>query len=213
MATPDTPSFDQGFWQEHWNDSERAAAKPVAANPYVERETSGLPRGTAIDAGCGAGAEAILLAQQGWRVTAADISSAALAKAKANAADEAEGIEWLEADLSTLSPDRQWDLVMTHYAHPSIPQLDFYKRIAGWVAPGGTLLIVAHGHAHSHGHHAPEDQPEDVQRTSDDIASLFSEPEWQVVSAYEESRSVGDDGPHLSDTVVRVTRAAGPIDR
>lgn len=146
-------------------------------------------------------------------MTAADISSAALAKAKANAADEAEGIEWLEADLSTFSPDRQWDLVMTNYAHPSIPQLDFYKRIAGWVAPGGTLLIVAHGHAHSHGHHAPEDQPEDVQRTSDDIASLFSEPEWQVVSAYEEWRSVGDDGPHLSDTVVRVTRAAGPIDR
>jgi hypothetical protein len=52
--------------------------------------------------------------------------------------------------------------VTTHYAHPAMPQLDFYDRIASWVAPGGTLFIVGHlqhhgqhaaaGHGHGHGH-------------------------------------------------------------
>ena len=33
-------------------------------------------------------------------------------------------------------------------------QLDFYERIAAWVAPGGTLLVVGHrdGEDHGHGH-------------------------------------------------------------
>ena len=200
----EAPAFDRDFWQGHWGDGD--AAEAVPANPHLDRETSGLPRGTALDAGCGAGAEAILLAQHGWAVTAADISSAALAQAKRNAskADAADRIEWLEADLSTLEPGRQWDLVTTHYAHPSIPQLDFYRRIAGWVAPGGTLLIVAHASGHSHD--APAGQPADTQRTSDDIAGLFSDPEWHVDSAYEESRSVGAGRPPLHDTVVRVSR-------
>ena len=42
---------------------------------------SELTPGTALDAGCGAGAEAIWLAAAGWQVTAADISSQSLARA------------------------------------------------------------------------------------------------------------------------------------
>ena len=41
--------------------------------------------GTALDAGCGEGAEATWLASRGWDVTAADISAEALARAAARA--------------------------------------------------------------------------------------------------------------------------------
>ena len=53
-------------------------------------------------------------------------------------------MEWVEADLGVWDPGTRFDLVTTHYAHPAMPQLDFYERIAGWVAPGGTLLVVGH---------------------------------------------------------------------
>jgi hypothetical protein len=41
----------------------------------------------------------------------------------------------MEADLTTWEPDGQFDLVVTTFAHPAMPQLAFYERIAEWVAP------------------------------------------------------------------------------
>jgi hypothetical protein len=41
--------------------------------------------------------------------------------------------------LAAWRPDARFDLVMTHYAHPAMPQLQFYGCVAGRVAPGGTL--------------------------------------------------------------------------
>ena len=52
-------------------------------------------------------------------------------------------VQWVRADLSVWEPESTYDLVTTHYAHPAMPQLDFYDRIASWVTPGGTLLIGA----------------------------------------------------------------------
>ncbi|WAP53377.1 class I SAM-dependent methyltransferase [Arthrobacter sp. ATA002] len=107
------------------------------ANPHLIRETGNLAPGTALDAGCGAGTEAIWLATHGWKVTGADIASAALDRAAGRAADAgvADQVQWVQADLSTWEPDAQYDLVTTHYAHPAMPQLDFYDRTASWVAP------------------------------------------------------------------------------
>ena len=102
--------------------------------------------GTALDAGCGEGAEAIWLAEQGWQVTAADISAEALARAteRASASPAAARLAWVGPTSARRDPDDSFDLVTTHYAHPAMPQLAFYERIAAWVAPGGTLLVVGH---------------------------------------------------------------------
>src|SRR3712207_597011 len=74
-------SFDKGYWESHWRSSPGGSgAVAVAASPYVDTELAGLDPGTALDAGCGEGAEAIRLAARGWRVTGADISAEALAR-------------------------------------------------------------------------------------------------------------------------------------
>jgi hypothetical protein len=54
----------------------------------------------------------------------------------------------VEADLTSWEPGRQFELVATSYAHPAMPQLAFYARISGWVAPAGRLLIVGHLREH-----------------------------------------------------------------
>ncbi|OXM46470.1 SAM-dependent methyltransferase [Amycolatopsis thailandensis] len=192
-----THGFDKEYWEEHWRES--GAASPP--NPYLARELGELKPGTALDAGCGEGAEAIWLASRGWRVTAADISSAVLARAARRAGSE--HVTWVEADLGSWSPDTRFDLVTTHYAHPAMPQLEFYDRLADWVAPGGTLLIVGHLHSH-HGHgHA---SPAEASVTAAAITTRLDETDWEVVTAEEGRRIHGDRQIPLEDVVVRATR-------
>lgn len=208
-----THEFDKGFWERHWEKGRAGNPGSMAGNPpnpYLIRETSGLTPGNALDAGCGSGAEAIWLASHGWRVTAADISSEALARAaeRETASGARKCVQWVEADLSDWNPGTQFDLVMTHYAHPAMPQLEFYDRIAGWVAPGGTLLIVGHLHtpdSTSHGHRPPAE----AASTAATITERLDSSEWEIVTAEEELRELaGHEGQTvpLHDVVVRATR-------
>src|SRR6478609_2064405 len=86
---PMTHSFDKEYWDQHWRPDGGEAPVSMGVsppNPHLVREVSALPPGTALDAGCGAGTEAIWLAAQGWQVTAADIAAEALARAAGRAA-------------------------------------------------------------------------------------------------------------------------------
>lgn len=209
--------FDKEYWERHWHQGRTGGPGSMGSNPpipYLVREAGGLMPGTALDAGCGAGAEAIWLAEQGWQVTAVDISAEALARAASRAATSGapERVRWVEADLSVWDPGTTFDLVTTAYAHPAMPQLKFYDRIAGWVAPGGTLLIVGHLHTHSapgdgHGHgHQP---PAEASATAAAVTSRLDETAWEVVTAEERHRTLAGHGGRetpLHDVVVRAIR-------
>lgn len=211
-------TFDKDYWEAHWAGAARREHGPgPLPNPYLAREIGDLPAGSALDAGCGEGAEAIWLAVTGWQVTAADISAAALDRARQHAGDgeRARQIDWVEADLSVWEPGRRFDLVMTHYAHPSIGQLAFYERIAEWVAPGGTLLIVGHHTNHDHGGDRRGDHdhggrpPDQVQVTAAAVTDLLDPDAWDVVTAGEATRTLRRGSGHtveLHDVVVRATR-------
>jgi len=229
-----THEFDKDYWETHWQRAE--AHDALAASPYLSRELGDLAPGSALDAGCGEGAEAIWLAAAGWRVTAADISSEALARAAARERESpaAHRVHWLQADLSVWEPADRFDLVMTHYAHPAMAQLEFYERIATWVAPGGTLLIVGHrqaadehapGHGHTHGHGHGHDHGHDHGHTHDHdrdsdvrarasvtaatVSATFDVAQWEIVTAVEPNRTVTNRDGHqnrLDDVVVRAVR-------
>lgn len=205
--------FGKDFWEDHWRrkpGTPHEASVVRAPNPYLRRETGELIRGSALDAGCGEGAEAIWLASEGWQVTAVDISRTALDRAEDRAvrAGVADQVSWVEVDLGTWDPGRQFHLVTSHYAHPAMPQLDFYSRISTWVKPGGTLLLVGHLHApdaEGHGHHSPRD----VSVTADEIVARLDATEWRIETAEEASRVVSKHGGQditLHDVVVRATR-------
>ncbi|MEV6368048.1 class I SAM-dependent methyltransferase [Micromonospora musae] len=207
-----THAFDKDYWDQHWQqrhgDSPGVrAGKPP--NPYLTRETGDLAVGSALDAGCGVGAEAIWLAARGWRVTAVDIAPEALALAAEHAATSALAgdVRWIEADLTVWAPEARFDLVTTHYAHPAMPQLAFYDRISAWVAPGGTLLIVGHLHAPTageHGHHPPAE----ASVTLADITAGLDRARWEITTAEEQVRAIPGRPVPLHDVVVRATRSA-----
>ena len=56
-------------------------------------------------------------------------------------------ITWTAADLTGWEPTSRFDLVTSHYVHVPGPPEALFARLASWVAPGGTLLVVGHGHA------------------------------------------------------------------
>lgn len=193
-----------------------------SVNPHLVEEIGDLAPGTALEAGCGAGAEAIWLAQQGWQVTGADVTDTALAYAADRAAADgvADRVHWVRADLSVWEPAFRYDLVTSHYAHPAMPQLDFYDRLATWVAPGGTLLIVGHlhhhgtdpGHGQGHaGSHQKNEPPVEATATAAAVTGRLDAAVWDVVTAEESHRTVTGSGgrdTQLHDVVVRARRRA-----
>lgn len=220
--------FDRRYWDRVWSGAEdagsagdavRASAMATSPpNPHLVREIAGLSPGAALEAGCGAGAEALWLASSGWRVTGVDLAAGALevAARRAEAAGLADRVTWLEADLSVWEPGGRFDLVTTHYAHPSIPQLDFYERLAGWVAPGGTLFIVGHLHHGGHGAHGGDGHhgahpPAEASATAAGITSVLGRDRWRIDTALECSREMAGRGGAavtVHDVVVRATRRA-----
>jgi SAM-dependent methyltransferase len=215
--------FDQGYWDTHWTVAGSYAATPP--NPHLVREVGELPPGTALEAGCGEGAEAIWLSSAGWTVTAVDIAVEPLTRARKRASARGlseDAVRWLKADLSTWEPSERFDLVTTHYAHPAMPQLEFYDRLSQWVAPGGSLLIVGHlHHDHLHHDHLHHDDlhhdradhehgpPPEASVTADRIRARLDPAGWDVVTAAEGSRTVdAPDGREvtLHDVVVRAVR-------
>ena len=102
--------------------------------------------GTALDVACGAGRNAVWLAERGWRVTAVDFASVALDRARELAASRRIAVDWIEADVLAWSPPaRHYDLVTMLYLQlPEAERRETLRRAAEAVRPGGTLLVVGH---------------------------------------------------------------------
>jgi SAM-dependent methyltransferase len=213
-----THAFDNEYWDQIWHGDRAESMATGQPNPHLIREVGALTPGTALDAGCGAGAEAIWLAEHGWQVTGADIATAALDRATERAATRGVSgrVQWIQADLSVWEPDSRYDLVTTHYAHPAMPQLEFYDRTASWVAPAGTLLIVGHlhheadGDGHGHAHGPGEDgPPAEASATAAAITARLDPAGWEIVTALESQRTLSGQRGHevtIHDVVVRATR-------
>lgn len=115
-------------------------------NRFLPPEVAGLAPGRALDLACGEGRNAVWLAQQGWTATGVDFAAEGLAKGRRLAADRGVAVEWVEADLLTWAPSpRSYDLVVVFYLQLPAPERGRVLRAAAEaLAPGGTLLVVAH---------------------------------------------------------------------
>lgn len=209
-----------------WDDRYRSkpqmwSGKP---NPQLVREAGGLKPGKALDLGCGEGADAIWLAQQGWTVTAVDVSAVALDRARSHekaalareSVHAAEGtigsrITWQQADLGQWQPGDSFDLVTSQFLHSQeLAWQGPLRTAAAAVKRGGTLLVVGHhpdrlppwGGGHDH---------KGMFYTGDELVQELGldSPEWQLeVQTSRERPVTGPDGEHatIADVVLRATR-------
>jgi thioredoxin reductase/SAM-dependent methyltransferase len=209
----DHATTSEGEASEHWEkqyaDNPRRWSGRV--NPTMAQIVDTLPAGDALDLGCGEGGDAVWLAEQGWHVTAVDISATATTRGAEGAASKgvADKITWISHDLATWTTAQTFDLVTASFFHSTVelPRTEILRRAAGQLRPGGHLLIVSHvfeteddippwsrrwlaeqgGHDHIH----------DLLLTpAEEIAELaLEESEWVIVTQEVRRReATGPDG-------------------
>ncbi len=194
-------------------DERHAAREPIEStepDPTLAAVVAELRPGTALDLGSGDGRNAVWLAQAGWTVTGADFSVVALERAAARAAREGVSVDWVQRDLLAWTPDAAaYDLVTLFFIHlPAAERRGVYARAAAAVAPGGTLLVVAHDRTNlAHGVGGPQDP--DVLFTAAEAAAELPAG-FEVVRAEATRRGAGEDaGARAPIDAVMVARRAG----
>jgi SAM-dependent methyltransferase len=208
---PEDVVHDAAFWDGWYAQRDRLWSGDPS--PHLVTDSAGLARGRALDVGAGEGGDAIWLAEQGWSVTAVDLSAVALERGRDEAerrgAEVAAAIDWQVHDIVEWEPpSRAFDLVSVHFLHLVQAERDLaFRRCADAVASGGTLLVV--------GHH-PSDVEAAVGRspareryfTAEDLAADL-DGSWEVVAAETRPRTTAaPDGcaASLNDAVLVARR-------
>ncbi|MHA2788792.1 class I SAM-dependent methyltransferase [Corynebacterium sp. S7] len=163
-------------------------------NATLVREAEKLTPGTALDIGCGEGADVAWLAQAGWDIVGTDPIQGALDRAR----------EITDAPLYALDldgtaekfPGQGFDLVSAMYI-PLEPTQAVVDKLASLVAPGGTLLFVHHQF----------DEPNGIlwpQEVAEMLSDEFPAPQ---VTTVDRGETHGAGAHHRTDVVLVATRA------
>jgi SAM-dependent methyltransferase len=202
--------FGQAAWEARYNASPGGiwSGNP---NPVLVTEAADLEPGTALDVGCGEGADALWLAERGWKVTGTDISAVALKRAANQGESLGLDVNWQHVDLLAEPPEpRSYDLVSAHFLQlPPDKRRVLYAHLADAVAPGGTLLLV--------GHH-PADMLavmgrtnlQEMMFTAEELAAELDPAEWSVLVVDARPRPAKHPEGHevaIRDTVLVARKA------
>jgi SAM-dependent methyltransferase len=160
-------------WEQMYRSGERGTED--APTILLVETLAKLPAGTAIDLACGAGRNAVYLAERGWTVTAVDGSERAIELLQHRAAARGVRVDTRVSDLTspdfTIPPDA-FDLVLIAY----YLQRDLFARAKAAVRPGGVVIAIVH---------TPEPgQPWSEKRAAPGELRTFFE-DWDILWDYE----------------------------
>jgi hypothetical protein len=151
QASEGQAEFFESIYQRAGGDPAIVPWAAMEPTPYLDRwlQESGPGVGDAIVVACGLGDDAEALAAAGWRVTAFDISTAAIAWCRERF--PASPVDYQVQDLSAVPSSWQgaFDLVMEARTIQSFPP-ETQPQVIGWisalVADPGRLLVSTIGH-------------------------------------------------------------------
>ncbi len=213
LANADRPNANADDWDRRYGDDRMWSGNP---NGTLVQEAGALTPGRALDIGAGEGADALWLAQQGWTVTASDVSGRALSRVADDAGRQGLQVRCLHADANAQRPyeSSAYDLVSAQYA--SIPRTRDHRgvhNILDAVAPGGTLVVVSHdlepireaARSDDHGHSF---DPDAYERVDDFVSELGARDDWRIEVCADRPRPAGaiTSAHHVNDVVLRARR-------
>jgi SAM-dependent methyltransferase len=201
--------FGQAAWEARYN----AAPGGIWSgnpNPVLVTEAAGLKPGTALDVGCGEGADALWLAERGWKVTGTDISTVALKRAAIQGESRGLDVDWQHVDLLAEPPKpRSYNLVSTHFLQlPPDKRRALYAHLADAVVPGGTLLVVGHHPADMlavMGRTNAAARVHEMTFTAEELATELDPDAWEVLAVDARPRKAKHPEGHevaIRDTVL-----------
>jgi thioredoxin reductase/SAM-dependent methyltransferase len=216
LGDPAGARRDDGHSPRAWDERYRTQEQLFSGRPNEALVTeiggvegaSPLAPGSALDVGCGEGADVVWLAQQGWKVTGLDVSQVALERAAAATDRAGVDAEWIAGSVADAVGDRRFDLVTVHY--PALrrdPDDRAIRALLDAVAPGGTLLAVWHAPMDDAFFAVRDVDPADVVLHADVAAALRAEPGWEVLVDEDRPRATSLDHAHFThDGVLRARR-------
>lgn len=128
--------MDLASWDERYRTGQFPDAGPT---PLLVETASRLKPGRALDLACGAGRNAVWLAEHGWQVTAVDGSPAAIKILRRRAPAVDARVADLEKHEFVIEPGA-WDLIAVCY----YLQRDLFEPVKRGLAPGGVAVVIVH---------------------------------------------------------------------
>jgi SAM-dependent methyltransferase len=139
-------------WAARWNDRYRAEefAYGIAPNNYLKEQLSKFAPGHILFAAEGEGRNAVFAAQQGWTVSAFDISEEGKAKALRLAEQLHVTIDYQIGELSLLNyTPEQFDAIALIYAHfPAAIRSSYHQQLNRLLKKGGIIIFEAFSKKH-----------------------------------------------------------------
>lgn len=160
------------FWNERYRQPEYAYGEEP--NDFLATQLAHFQPGSILFVAEGEGRNAVHAARQGWQVSAFDFSDEGRKKALMLAEKNGVAIDYQVADAATVQyPEGHFDAMVFVYAHfPAHIRDACYRRLPGFLRPGGILIFEAY----SKGHVAYK-QANPSAGGPGDPAMLFSEAE------------------------------------
>lgn len=201
------------FWEERYAESlTRVRGK---AGQWLMQMIAHLPPQRALELGCSTGDDTLWLADQGWQVTAVDISEQAIAVTQRLAEESglARKIDVQICDLATDFPIGQFELVCALYfqsPYSDFPRIQILQTAASRILPGGHLFIVTHATGPSwRKHTGPKHEFPTAEGDWKKLA--LPEAQWQLENLSVQSRLARgpqDQQEEVKDNVILARRIA-----
>ncbi len=211
------PSANEADWDHRYGSAQIWSGNP---NGTLVQEMAGALPGRALDVGAGEGGDAVWLAEQGWIVTASDISHRALDRIAIVAEQRRLAIECHRVDANSLDAyaPNAFDLVTAHYASiPRTPDGRGIGNLLAAVAVGGVLLVVGHDLAPMRAAidtttHSRLFDPDAFVRVDDFVDAITDSAHWDIEVMEKRQRPPGAAAAshHVDDVVLRARRK-GPL--
>jgi len=129
---------------DEWNSRYQSLETAYGYNPneFLVSVLKDKKPGSILFPGEGEGRNSLWAAKMGWKVSAFDFSSEAMAKAQKLYKQNGVSVSYSVAEALNFNPVEQFDSIALIYVHlPSSEREEFYKKCISWLKPNGFIVM------------------------------------------------------------------------